>query len=479
MPFVKTLIVLEGHRGHEYLPETRKMMPNMHTGIDKGALHLLKAGEGFVLFDTNRVKLYRCSEVEKALLEQAALGSSDYAQAVADFGQERVLRGLQRLGRLSGLSESLARCSAYAGSLGDRLSQLWLHVCHHCNLRCRYCYAQDGSYGQGSSFMSEETARQGIDLLLQTAEPHDHLTIIFGGGEPLLNFPTIKSAVSHAVHRQQSSGVHFSFRILTNGTIMTERILEFLSKHQVSLQISIDGPREIHDSNRRTREGKGSFELIEGTLRLLQSQDFKSFSIRSTLCHQHCDPANVVPFLEKKGIREIALRPVMTDPRNSLRLSDEDIRAITDYYDQVKHETVGDLRNDPCSPVPEAFAPYLQKLQLGLKAKRHCGAGRSMLVLTPQGELYPCPSLVGKAGFRAGTLAEGLNQDALAPFRNLNVDTKPVCKECWARNLCGGGCVSLAYDINGDLLLPDPVECSLSKARILGAIDIYAQMSDL
>ena len=163
----------------------------------------------------------------------------------------------------------------------------------------------------------------------------------------------------------------------------------------------------------------------------------------------------------------------MTDPHSGLGLREEDLEGIAAYYDQLTATVIAESENGSMQQVPEDFAVYVARLRLGLKAKRHCGAGLQMLVVSPEGDFYPCPGFVANARFRMGTLGNGIDGEGGTGFRNLTVDEKTACQRCWARNLCGGGCALQAFHRSGHLGSPDAFECSLTKTKIKGAIAMY------
>ena len=82
----------------------------------------------------------------------------------------------------------------------------------------------------------------------------------FMGGEPLLEFELIKKCVSYILQRKGDKKILFT--MTTNGTLMTEDVIEFLVKYEFNLMISLDGDKKSHDINRRFKTGKGSFDII-------------------------------------------------------------------------------------------------------------------------------------------------------------------------------------------------------------------------
>ena len=77
------------------------------------------------------------------------------------------------------------------------IKAMCLHVAHDCNLRCKYCFASTGDFGQGRKLMPAETGKKAIDFLIGTLSGTRHnIELDFFGGEPLMNFDVVKASSS-------------------------------------------------------------------------------------------------------------------------------------------------------------------------------------------------------------------------------------------------------------------------------------------
>ncbi|MDE3259260.1 MAG: SPASM domain-containing protein [Gemmatimonadota bacterium] len=94
----------------------------------------------------------------------------------------------------------------------------------------------------------------------------------------------------------------------------------------------------------------------------------------------------------------------------------------------------------------------------------HCGAGTRFVFVTPEGEIYVCPGLVGHDAFCLGSVQEGINRKRQRLWiRSTHAEQFDECKKCWARYLCGGGCRLNAFRSTGDVRTPDPVICDVIR----------------
>lgn len=135
-----------------------------------------------------------------------------------------------------------------------------------CNLRCKYC-VQDKT----KESVSYATAKEGIDRFLElNADPARKalysIGVTFYGGEPLLEFDLVRQCVEYLKSRVGASKVPIVFTLSTNGTLLTDAIVDFLAENEVAISVSLDGPKDENDRNRVTAGGAGTFDLVYGNL---------------------------------------------------------------------------------------------------------------------------------------------------------------------------------------------------------------------
>ncbi len=160
--------------------------------------------------------------------------------------------------------------------LDSALEKITLQVTQQCNLRCEYCIysGEAGNYqnrSHQSKKMSFELAKKGIDFLIAHSQDSNRLNIGFYGGEPLLEFELIKKCVEYA--KEQTEGKAVSFSMTTNATLLSEEIIKYLYENDIMLTISLDGPKEIHNKNRKfAGSGAGSFDTIMENMEILKEK---------------------------------------------------------------------------------------------------------------------------------------------------------------------------------------------------------------
>jgi uncharacterized protein len=119
-------------------------------------------------------------------------------------------------------------------------------------------------------------------------------------------------------------------------------------------------------------------------------------------------------------------------------------------------EAVGKRSLDAGTPSPPLA--LLSDLATGRKRHVACGAGRGMRAISATGDVYPCHRFVGREEFKFGGIGD-YRAVSMNEYHRTVVDTMPVCRACWLRYLCGGGCLYHNRALAGDMRMPDPIRC--------------------
>jgi len=116
--------------------------------------------------------------------------------------------------------------------------------------------------------MTEDVAHAAIDYFLDNSSQEEQPSITFYGGEPLLNMRLLSSCVDYS--RTKLKGRNPRFQLTTNGLALTPKVSRELVDMDMNMLVSVDGPREAHDSNRLTKSGIGTFDKVMENLRSLR-----------------------------------------------------------------------------------------------------------------------------------------------------------------------------------------------------------------
>jgi uncharacterized protein len=354
------------------------------------------------------------------------------------------------------------------------LKALCLHVAHDCNLRCSYCFAGTGDYHSGRKMMSPETAIKALQFLIDHSGERQNIEVDFFGGEPLLNFETVKRTVFYGREAEAKTGKQIHFTITTNGTLLDEAKQEFINDNIDNVVLSIDGRKEVHDAIRSNVNGEGSYDRsLPAALSLIGKRKDKEYYIRGTYTAKNLDFSKDVLHLADLGFREISIEPAVgkigkgTITRDHLSAIFEEYERLAALY--LERQAQGN---------PFHFYHFKLNLYQGpciYKRISACGAGFEYLAVAPDGEIYPCHQFVGHPEFALGNLESGLtNAGLMEQFKHNNILTKEPCRTCWAKFYCSGGCHANSFFSNGDLRIPDELTCEMQRKRIECAIMVEA-----
>ncbi len=342
-----------------------------------------------------------------------------------------------------------------------------LHVAHDCNLRCRYCFAETGSYEGPRGLMSAEVGKSAIDYLIQASGKRRNLEIDFFGGEPLLNFEVVKEIVRYARSLEEKYNKNFRFTITTNGILLDEAKKEFINKEMSNIVLSIDGRKEVNDAMRYRIDGSGSYDSIVGRFQdMAESRNQDNYYVRGTFTRNNLDFKNDVLHLADLGFKQVSVEPVVASPEMDYMLREEDLPTLFQQYEELAAEYVKRKREGRGFQ----FFHFMIDLTGGpciLKRLSGCGAGHEYVAVSPDGDIYPCHQFVGDESMKMGNVKEaGLDQEISQIFRESNVYTKPACKDCFRKFYCSGGCAANALQYGGGINEPLKLSCDLMRKRM-------------
>lgn len=359
-------------------------------------------------------------------------------------------------------------------SVASPVKAMCLNIAHDCQLRCKYCFASTGDFGQGRKLMSFETGKNAIDFLLENSGDRPNLELDFFGGEPLMNFKVVKQIVEYARSREAEYGKKFRFTITTNGLLLDDEKIEFINKEMSNVVLSIDGRKEVNDYFRILPNGQGCYDMILPKYKkLVEGRGDKEYYVRGTFTNKNLDFSNDVFALYEAGFDQISIEPVVGEG-DEYALTEKELPAVFKEYEVLakrilENEKKGGKFN---------FFHFMIDLDQGpcaIKRLRGCGCGNDYVAITPDGDIFPCHQFVGMDEYKMGNIDEGtFNDDMKADFANCHVYSKPECRKCWAKFYCSGGCNANNYQYMGDVRSAHKLSCELEKKRLECAIMIKA-----
>jgi uncharacterized protein len=135
-----------------------------------------------------------------------------------------------------------------------------------CNIDCRYCYLPNRN---SKAVVSQETLGNLFSQVFASGWVGAGLSVVWHAGEPMvLPIAFYRDALA-IVERLRPAGLPVAHSFQTNGTLIDDDWCSFFLEAGINLGVSIDGPGHIHDRNRVTRSGRGSFDKTIAGIRLL------------------------------------------------------------------------------------------------------------------------------------------------------------------------------------------------------------------
>lgn len=317
-----------------------------------------------------------------------------------------------------------------------------------CNLDCHYCYYLKKQY----LYPKDAPFRMADDLLEEyivqhiEASPKPLISFSWHGGEPTLLGLDYFCKIVALQRRHQPPGRRIINGIQTNGTLLDEEWCRFLAAEGFSVGLSLDGPREFHDSYRVTKGKKPTHKQVMRAFRLLQQHRIHC----DILCVVHdrnvCHPTAVYRFFKEIGVQYLQFLPLVERREDSEDgVSPQTVPAdaygtflCTIFDEWIRH----DIGRIVIQLFDEATRPALGMEHTLCIFRQTCG---EIPVIEHNGDFFSCDHFVDPE-HRLGTICETplvqmLESTAQTAFGRQKWDTLPrYCRECEVLAMCNGGC---------------------------------------
>ena len=313
---------------------------------------------------------------------------------------------------------------------------------NRCNFACSYCYSA-GS--RNTAEIEPDVLRTAIDYFIDTKRTRPNrrrLTISFmGGGEPMLSWNTVRDGIIYALGKAEKEGVDMAFRIVTNGSILTDEQIEFILYHRIGLSISFEVLPEVQNLQRK------NFDTVQANLRRALAAGIDTQLNVTVTKH------NVRRMVETYDtMRHLypGVKNAMFEPVTAQDLFDSPA-DMEDFYNAYIEGFMEIYRRGRADGVEITSFPYLRTVY---PLRRACPGE---FCVTAEGFLTGCycvatadHHLFNRTHY--GNVHRDLVTLDMETYRDLmkcNVDTNPECAACSARWNCGGGCFHLfnSYDL--------------------------------
>ncbi len=339
----------------------------------------------------------------------------------------------------------------------------------NCNLRCIYCYS---SAGENPVNMEWEVAKAAIDFVVENAldlGKRDIAVNFHGGGEPFHH--TVQKLVKRVISYGREEAKKNKLELIVNGStngLLGQPMREWITQNLTSIQVSIDGPKEIQNNQRPSLRNNSSFEGVMETIRYFERQKYR-YSVRSTITSKSVERMlDLISFFSAEtALRELHLEPVTETGRchTSSTYAPSPELFLTKMIDAK--EVAKKL----------GIKIYYSSGKLDRLSSRYCGAAGKNFVVASTGIISSCYEVTDYSDQRAKefiygrynpqTKSFGFISEVIKRQATRTVHKMGYCSDCFAKYNCGGDCLAKIAAL-GDMFDPsNNPRCIINRGLVL------------
>lgn len=335
----------------------------------------------------------------------------------------------------------------------DKTFGIYLITTRNCQLNCPYCFERGIERKEWLKIETAEKIVQWSQNYLTKHSECNKFRVVLYGGEPLLNKKLIKYILPELSCIAREKHLLFELGILTNGELLDLKILFFLNRYNLDrVQITLDGPKEIHDRRRIRKNGKGTFDrIMQNIIMGLHQNLLKKIHLRINFDRQNIDTIpTLFDFLAERNLQQnIEFSFGIVTPT----ICEGTGQRVSDAYFTKFGLNLNENATKYLWLCREAKKRGFNIPQEYL-AGPWCTARKiHSAVIEPNGTLLKCISTVGREEFTFGDIFS-TNETYDSNFSDFSYLEECLSKNCPFVPICGGGCRFEAYVSSGSLLKP-------------------------
>ena len=328
-----------------------------------------------------------------------------------------------------------------------------IHLTEKCNLNCTYCYEN-----KRNKDISFEDIKNLIDYEINRKQ--NYSIIIFYGGEPLLQKNMIKSTIDYI--NSKNCKTDFYFGITTNGTLLDDDFINYMKENRfVNIAYSIDGMKETHDLNRKTIDGKGTFDIVQTNAKKLLHSFNEVVAMSVITKNNLSNLSNNVEYLIDMGFKYINL---LFD--YSQDWQDEDLNEIKKQYNEVAEIYANKILQESDVEIPLIDDKIRTYIKDEYNCNEDCKFGMKTINIGTDGNFYPCMQFVNNKDFIIGNCEKGIDINARLNLIKSSKKENETCKNCSIKKRCKHTCACRNYVLTNDINELSPVVCETEKILI-------------
>lgn len=352
----------------------------------------------------------------------------------------------------------------------DDFSLLVLKVTNVCNIDCTYCY--NGGVDDGDAL----TLDRGKEVLRRALDACPiGLNVVFHGGEPLVERHLIGQLCEFAKGYAAARNKQVFFNMQTNATLIDDAALDVIERFDIGVGVSLDGPGTLN-ALRVNHAGQPTVDRVWRGIERLAARG-RAVNIITVITSQNVDHLlDIALAFQAQGIACVKFSPFLKQgygehvPAGMAPAPERMADALIRIIDAIADGQIHSIKvEDVCDLIKRCLA-------WGEPTMCHrggpCGAGRDMLAVYPQGDVYACDCLVHER-FKLGTLdgTRGMDEivahPVVAALGQRTPGTMSPCRACALQQMCGGTMTCRAFWSGGDEQQADPSECLVNQRTLV------------
>jgi His-Xaa-Ser system radical SAM maturase HxsB len=368
--------------------------------------------------------------------------------------QDLISRQIISIDRSQSVDVAAAKLRSRKNFLREFTSLHMLVTTLRCNQRCEYCQASCEENGAIQFDMDIKTAKKIVETIFKT--PSTYIKIEFQGGEPTLNWDVIPFVIEYAKELNQDYKKILDFVVCSNMTAMSAEKFQYLKKQGVYLSTSLDGPKVVHDTCRKLRDGESSYDLFAKKLEIgrhiMGTDNIDALMTTSKFSLEHY--REIIDEYIRLGFHGIFLRSLnpygfAAEQTENLGYSPEEFFLF--YVNCLEY--ILDV-NAKGTPFTEFYTALIFKRIMSSEStgfvdlQSPSGAGISGAIYDYNGDVYPADegrmlSRMGDQRFKMGNVFKNTYKDIFSGkviqeiVEKSCLETIPGCSDCVYSPYCG------------------------------------------
>lgn len=377
----------------------------------------------------------------------------------------------------------------------ENVKTLVLHITSSCCLNCKYCFFEHGKTESMSPDVLHFIIDRAIDsVYFQTLvenvnhpkyKPNKNMSISFFGGEPLMRFDLIKDGVEYA-KKNKPPEMSISFGVTTNGVLLNKENIDYMTENNFSMILSIDGPADIHDTNRVFPDGSGSHAKILQNLPYLLEKMNKRITARPSYTDAGVSKLfeTIKYLVDELKFTTVAAIPVIDSTQFGKRIDWESVwTELTNQYWLVTEwwyqECIVKGRTIDIKFIRDFGRDFLSRNTP--VSGNACGTGFGYQAYGPDGYIYPCHRYVNDIDHEAMRICKYDNEmieNELAKklfIKREDFTSELGCKTCILEDTCSKGCNVVNLKLTKDRTIVPKEQCWFSLLQFRNGMRLLSK----